>query len=138
MGSTNSVIIQGNLVREPEISQLTGGTYVANFTVAVNRNYLKRDGTWHNEVSYFDCVAWAEEAQRCNNHLKKGHPVKVVGRLKQERWQDKEGNPHSKVKIISEYFERQYQPEPTPPKERAAQAEAMHMEANTSSRGAAD
>jgi single-strand DNA-binding protein len=29
----------------------------------------------------------------------------VVGRLKQDRWQDPEGKPHSKIKIIAEHIE---------------------------------
>ncbi len=41
--------------------------------------------------------------------MQKGSHVKVVGRLQQDRWQDKEGHHHSKIKIISEYFEKQQQ-----------------------------
>ncbi len=132
MAQINSVIIQGNLVRNPDITQLPSGTWLATFAIAVNRSYLKRDGNWHNDVSYFDCEAWAAEAQRCQEEkLQKGSHVKVVGRLQQDRWQDREGKNHHRVKIISEYFEKQApQTIGNEPKELAAQAESMHRGAH--------
>ncbi|WGK68557.1 single-stranded DNA-binding protein [Candidatus Haliotispira prima] len=133
MAYINSVIIQGNLVRDPELNRLPSGTYIATFTVAVNRSYLKRDGSWQNEVSYFDCQTWTAEAQRCREELQKGSHVKVVGRLQQDRWQDSESKHHSKIKVISEYFEKQASQNGgsgnQEPKELAARTEAMHADA---------
>ena len=123
MAYINSVIIQGNLVRKPELHQLPSGTCVGSFTVAVNRSYPKRDGSWQNDVSYFDCETWANEAQRCEEELEKGCHVKVVGRLRQDRWQDKEGRSHSKIKIVSEYFERQQT------QRQSHRVESLHAEA---------
>ena len=55
------------------------------------------------EVSFFDVESWARLAENCGEHLLKGRGVRVVGRLKQDRWQDKEGNPRSK--IVAEHVE---------------------------------
>ena len=43
-------------------------------------------------------------ADACSNHLKKGRGVRVVGRLKQDRWADQEGNNRSRVKVVAEHI----------------------------------
>ena len=49
--------------------------------------------------------AWSRLAQACAENLKKGRGVRVVGRLKQDRWTDPEGKSRSKVKIVAEHVE---------------------------------
>jgi len=56
-------------------------------------------------VSYFDIEAWARLGSACAQNLKKGRGVRVVGRLKQDRWTDTEGKSHSRVKIVAEHVE---------------------------------
>jgi single-strand DNA-binding protein len=104
MNSLNSVLIEGNLTRDPALSQTPKGTPVCSFGVASNR-YFKMDSELQQEVSFFEIEAWAKQAEACNEHLSKGRGVRVVGRLKQDRWQDQEGNPRSKVKIVAEHVE---------------------------------
>ena len=104
MNNLNSILIEGNLTRDPKLSETPKGTAVCNFSLASNR-YYKQDGDAQNEVSFFDVEVWAKLAQTCAEHLAKGRGVRVVGRLKQDRWNDKEGNPASRVKIVAEHVE---------------------------------
>ncbi len=80
------------------------GTSVCNFSVAANRFY-KSDDELQKEVSFFDVEVWSRLAERCAEELAKGRGVRVVGRLKQDRWQDKEGKPRSRIKIVAEHVE---------------------------------
>jgi single-strand DNA-binding protein len=57
------------------------------------------------EVSFFDVEAWSKLAESCRSMGYKGRGVRVVGRLKQDRWSDTEGKNHSKVSIIAEHVE---------------------------------
>ena len=57
------------------------------------------------ETSFFDVEVWARLAETCSEYLRKGRGVRVVGRLKQDRWQDGEGRPRSRVKIVGEHVE---------------------------------
>ncbi len=57
------------------------------------------------EVSFFEVTTWSRLAEVCGEYLKKGRGVRVVGRLKQDRWTDQEGKPHSRVHIIAEHVE---------------------------------
>ncbi|MFP4331475.1 MAG: single-stranded DNA-binding protein [Alkalispirochaetaceae bacterium] len=104
MNSLNSIIIEGNLTRDPLTSLTPKGTKVCNFSVATNRYYRKEESK-EKEVSYFDVEAWQREADRCEKSLEKGRGVRVVGRLKQDRWVDSEGRNRSKVKIVAEHVE---------------------------------
>jgi single-strand DNA-binding protein len=104
MNSLNSILVEGNLTRDPELKSTPKGTPVCSFSVASNRFY-KQDEEYQKEVSFFDVETWAKLAESCAEYLEKGRGVRVVGRLKQDRWQDQEGNPRSKVKIVAEHVE---------------------------------
>ena len=104
MNNLNSVLIEGNLTRDPELSYTGKGTAVAKLSVANNR-YFKQEDELQKETSFFDVTVWGRQAEVCEQYLKKGRGVRVVGRLKQDRWQDPEGNPHSRVEIVAEHVE---------------------------------
>ena len=104
MNNLNSVIIEGNLVRDPEGKLTPKGTALCEFAVATNR-YYKQDGVRHSEVSYFDVEVWSRVAESCEKHLNKGRGVRIVGRLKQDRWTDDQGGPHSRIKVVGEHVE---------------------------------
>lgn len=104
MNSLNSVLIEGNLVRDPEQKQLESGSQLCTFSVASNR-YFNQDNEKKSEVSFFDVEVWNKTAELCAKTLSKGRGVRVVGRLKQDRWSDKDGRSHSKVKIVGENVE---------------------------------
>jgi len=103
MNSLNNVLIEGNLVANPEKREV-GSSIICTFTVASNR-YYQKDGEKKEEVSFFDVEVWNRTADICLKTLEKGRGVRVVGRLKQDRWTDKEGRKQSKVKIVSDSVE---------------------------------
>ena len=104
MNNLNSILIEGNLTRDPVIRETPKGTQVCSFSVASNR-YYKQSGESQQEVSFFDVEVWAGLAETCAAYLEKGRGVRVVGRLKQDRWMDTEGKPQSRIKIIAEHVE---------------------------------
>ncbi|MEI6874427.1 MAG: single-stranded DNA-binding protein [Spirochaetota bacterium] len=104
MNSLNSILLEGNLTRDPESKTLPSGSQVCNFAVASNRFY-KQNEVLEKETSFFDVEAWSRLGQTCADTLKKGRGVRVVGRLKQDRWQDTLGKQHSRVKIVAEHVE---------------------------------
>jgi single-strand DNA-binding protein len=57
------------------------------------------------EVGFFDVETWAKLAESCYNLGHKGRGVRVVGRLKQERWTGSDGKPRSKITIVAEHVE---------------------------------
>jgi len=104
MNNLNSILIEGNLVRDPLLRSTAKGTPVCTFSLASNRFY-KQDTGFEREVSFFDVETWAKLAENCYTLGHKGRGVRVVGRLKQERWQGTAGKPHTKVVIVAEHVE---------------------------------
>ena len=104
MNNLNSVLLEGNLVRDPELRYTPKGTAVCIFAIACNR-YYKRDDEMQQEVSFFEVTTWNRQAEVCSEYLHKGRGVRVVGRLKQDRWTDDEGQNRSKVEVVAEHVE---------------------------------
>jgi single-strand DNA-binding protein len=104
MNNLNSILIEGNLVRDPLYRTTPKGTPLCTFTLASNR-FFKQDSGLEKEVGFFDVESWAKLAENCNNLGRKGRGVRVVGRLKQERWNGSDGKAHSKIAIVAEHVE---------------------------------
>jgi single-strand DNA-binding protein len=104
MNNLNSILIEGNLVRDPLLRSTPKGTQVCTLSLASNR-YYKQETGFEKEVSFFDVETWSRLAEACYAKGKKGRGVRVVGRLKQDRWTGPDGKSHSKVTIVAEHVE---------------------------------
>jgi single-strand DNA-binding protein len=104
MNNLNSVLIEGNLVRDPLFRTTPKGTSLCTFSLACNR-YYRQEAALEREVSFLDVETWAKLAENCSNLGHKGRGVRVVGRIKQERWTGTDGKPHTKVIIVAEHVE---------------------------------
>ncbi|MFA7180830.1 MAG: single-stranded DNA-binding protein [Bacteroidales bacterium] len=98
--NTNTVILVGNLVRDPEMRYTPGGHAVANFTVAVNDGFGDKQDT-----DFIDCTIWRKTAEAVTNYCQKGSKVLVQGKLKQQAWKDREGNNRKRVYVKAQRIE---------------------------------
>ena len=126
MNNLNSILIEGNMVRDPLFRSTQKGTSVCNFTIASNRFY-RQDTNLEKEVGFFDVEAWGKLADACASHGRKGRGVRVVGRLKQDRWTGNDGKNHNRVAIVAEHVE--YRPDFKKANESASLAETVAEEA---------
>lgn len=118
MNNINSIMLEGNLVRDPEYNETQMGSSVCNFSLAVNRIYKDSKGEKVDEVSFFDIETWGYLAEKLKKeNVKKGRGVRVVGRLKQGRWKDAEGKSHSKIFVVAENIELKQQIRKAPAKD---------------------
>lgn len=51
----NAVVLIGRTTRDIDLRRTGNGTAVANFTLAVNRDFKTQDG---QEADFIQCVAW--------------------------------------------------------------------------------
>ncbi len=103
MANLNRVLLIGNLTRDPELRYTPGGAAVCEFAIAINNTYTTKQGEKREEVTFIDITTWARQAEICAEYLKKGRPVFVEGRLKQDRWDDqKTGQKRSKITVTAE------------------------------------
>ena len=99
MNMINSLILEGVVSGEPHLVKTSN---VLNFTVETTRYYKNRAGEDVEEKSQFKVVVYGS---MCKLPLKEGSGVRIVGRLKQNIWTDKDGVSHSEVKIVAEHIE---------------------------------
>ena len=105
MANFNKVILAGNLTRDPELRYTPKGTAVARITLAINRTYGGGEGGGEKkeEVSFVDVDVWGRQAEVISQYMKKGRPLLVEGRLKQDTWEDKNTKQkQSKLKVVLE------------------------------------
>lgn len=97
----NQITVCGNLTREPELRFTQGGKPVCSFSVASGRRY-QVNGEWQEKTTFFDVTVWDKLGENCAASLGKGQRVVVAGRLEIEKYDDKDGNPRTSVKIIAD------------------------------------
>jgi len=94
----------GRLTRDPEIKRVNSGTAVAEIGLAVNR-YYTQDDERKEEVSFFDVVIWGKRAETFVEYTEKGSEVLIDGYLKQDRWENDQGEKRSKIRVVCNNFQ---------------------------------
>jgi len=106
MGNLNSILIEGNLVRDPALKITDEGKSMCEFSI-ININYIKNEetGLLRKKSALFSISTYGSLAKHCGEKLKKNHAVRVVGRLAQSHWRDSQGNKRFRVFIMAEHVE---------------------------------
>lgn len=102
MANLNQVFIVGNLTRDPEIRFVPSGSAVAKMGVATNRRYKAGNGEWKDEVTFLTAEVWGKSAEWCGERLRKGSPVLIQGRLKNNEWTAQDGQKRSQLEVAVE------------------------------------
>lgn len=119
----NKAILRGNVGQDPKINYFQDGGKIAQFTLATTeRGFKTRDGrdvpdvtTWHNIV-----VRQTGLAGVCEQFVKKGTPVLIVGKIRTREREDQNGAKHYVTEIIADEMEllggqkREQAPAPQP------------------------
>ena len=90
--STNVVILTGRMAQDPRVSQVQGHSgprTIANFSLAVRRNYKNQAGEY--EADFIDCIVSGRQADNVANWTRKGSRVTVVGELKTRNYENNQG-----------------------------------------------
>jgi len=102
MPNFNKVIIMGNLTKDPELRYTAGGVAVCNIRLAVNRTYQDRGGNKKEDVCFLTVVAWNKQAEAVSEHIKKGDPLFVEGRLQSRTWETDDKQKKSILEVVAE------------------------------------
>lgn len=100
----NTVILIGNLGRDPETKFLPSGQAVCNFSIAINEKWKDRDGEAKERTEWARIVVFGKQAESCGQYLAKGRQVAVNGRM-QTREYEKDGQKHWITEVIADRVE---------------------------------
>jgi single-strand DNA-binding protein len=86
-----TVVLEGNLTRDPELKVTPSGRTVCNFSVACNKGVKDSSGQWTNEPHYYDCTVWDSEkvtmATNFASSAVKGTAVVLEGTIEISTWE---------------------------------------------------
>ncbi|CCL36117.1 single-stranded DNA-binding protein [Clostridioides difficile] len=94
----NQVVLVGRLTRDPELKYIPGtGTAVASFTIAVDRNYINKEGK--RDTDFIPIEVIGKSAEYCANYITKGKLVALEGNIRVDNYQTQSGEKRTFTKI---------------------------------------
>jgi single-strand DNA-binding protein len=106
--SYQTIIIAGNVGKDPEMRYTPTGQAVTSFSVAVNEVYTNNSGEKVKKTIWFRVSAWGRQAEICNQYVKKGQMILVEGRLTGDQntggprvWTGQDGQPRASFEITA-------------------------------------
>jgi single-strand DNA-binding protein len=96
----NRVVLIGRLTKDPELRYTPNGVAVANFTLAVDRNYKNAQG--ERETDFIPCVVYRQLAELCANYLAKGKLAAADGRIQIRSYTGQDGQKRWVTEVIAE------------------------------------
>lgn len=102
----NKIILMGRLTRDVDVRYTqTTNTMIANFSLAVNRRFVKEGE--ERQTDFFNVTAFGKTAEFIQKYMNtKGQQIAVIGRLQNRSWEDDQGQKHYATDVIAEevYF----------------------------------
>lgn len=108
----NKIFLIGNLTRDPERSQFSDDLVNCRMTVAVTRNYGKKDSYGKKETDFFRVVCWRGLAENCCKFLKKGSQVGVFGSISIRKYKTSDGVSRESIEVSADevqFLTRRYE-----------------------------
>lgn len=104
--SINRVVLTGNLTRDAELRQSSGGMAIVKMRVAVNdRRKNATSGQWEDYANYIDVTMFGSRGEAVSRYLSKGTKIAVDGKLRWHEWETPEGQKRSAVEVIADDIE---------------------------------
>jgi|TARA_R110000868_G_scaffold239814_3_gene494297 single-strand DNA-binding protein len=100
--AVNKFIGIGNLGRDPELRYMGDGKAVCNFSFAITEKYKDKSGDQKEVTEWINVATFGRLAEICGEYVRKGTKVYVEGKLKTEKYTDKNGIEKSATKITAE------------------------------------
>lgn len=98
----NKVILIGNLGNDPDVRYTSGGSPIANISLATSDSWRdKETGDTQERTEWHRVVFFSRLAEIVSEYLRKGSKVYIEGRLQTRKWQDRDGNDRYTTEIVA-------------------------------------
>lgn len=91
----------GRLGNDPEIRYTADGKAVASLTIACGDDYKDKQGNKVEHTEWVRISAFGRLAEIIGEYLKKGSQVYIEGKLRTNKWQDKDGQDRYTTEILA-------------------------------------
>ena len=123
MPTLNRVQLIGRLGKDPEGKFTPTGKKVVHFSMAISNRWKSKEGETKEYTEWVNIETWGRLGEVCQEYLKKGSLVYLEGRLKTDRYEDKEGETKYFSKVVGlamQMLDRKPNDEPVPTVEEEA------------------
>jgi single-strand DNA-binding protein len=101
MPTLNRVQLIGRLGKDPESKYTPTGKKVAHFSIAVSQRWKSKEGETKEYTEWVNAEAWGRLGEVSQEYLKKGSLVYLEGRLKTDKYEDKDGDTKYFTKVVA-------------------------------------
>jgi len=101
MQSINEITLSGRVASLPEFSYTQSQKEKCIFSLAVDRDWCAEDGAHKESVDYFKIVGFDKYARLIRDHLVKGTPVVIKGKIQINSFDDLTGKKHFIYEIVT-------------------------------------
>lgn len=106
MRGVNKVIVVGNLGQDPKTAYMPSGSAVTKISVATSESWKdKQTGEQQERTEWHRITMFGRLAEIAAEYLKKGAQVYIEGKLRTNKWQDKDGNDRWTTEIIADQMQ---------------------------------
>ena len=81
-------------------TQTTNNKKVATFSLATEESYKDQKGEWQSVTDWHRCVAWGKQADLIEQHVDKGTPLIVEGKMKYRKYTGKDGVERQSAEVV--------------------------------------
>ncbi len=92
----------GRLSKDPETRYMPSGEAIASFSLAVGSSWKDKAGEKQESTEWVNVTAFGKLAEICSQYLAKGSQVYLSGRMKTDKYDDKDGITRYSTKIIAD------------------------------------
>jgi len=96
----NRIQLIGRLTRDPELRYTGNGHPMAQFTLAVDRDFKNAAGD--READFINCVAWRNLAEQVGQYCARGRLVAVEGRLQTRAYEARDGSRRRTSEVVGD------------------------------------
>ncbi|MCQ2506621.1 MAG: single-stranded DNA-binding protein [Lachnospiraceae bacterium] len=99
----NKVVLMGRLTRDPNVTR-NNDIALARFTIAVDRQFARRDEQGNAQADFISCKAWRKTAETIEKYVHKGTKILLEGRIETGSYQ-KDGQTVYTTDVVVDSFE---------------------------------
>jgi len=96
----NNVTLVGRLTGDPEVKELSDGTYRTSINLAISRDYRNSEGNY--DADFIKCVLWNGIASATKDYCHKGDVVGVKGKLQSRNYETEDKEKKYVTEVIVE------------------------------------
>jgi single-strand DNA-binding protein len=96
----NRIELIGRLTKDPELRYISSGHPMAQFTIAVNRDFKNAAG--EREADFVRCVTWRKLAEQVGQYCSRGRLVAVEGRLQTRHYEAPDGSHRTLTEVVGD------------------------------------